>query len=182
MSVKYISQKCNELELSLFDRTLSKNLFQIYANDQIEGEIYRAELWIIGSSHVVNFTNSTSSVCEVVRAKEYEIPDEGKIKNIELWDKNDNFEYKYPNPKITYRISFRSKTHSPKEFEIRQKKYCECRQERSLLFKFPKSTNADSKPFTLLNYEPKVDILKVNSIHSYPNDLAFIITESEFSV
>ncbi|MDE0042615.1 MAG: hypothetical protein OXT74_11315, partial [Candidatus Poribacteria bacterium] len=78
----YVGQDIANLRFGLYERRLERNLFRIFEQQAIERDAYRADFWIIGSSHVVNVETERASMAEVISGGSNTLPPDGRLKLI----------------------------------------------------------------------------------------------------
>ena len=78
----YVGQDIANLRFCLYNRRLEPHLFHIFERQSIERTSYRADFWIIGSSHVVNLQTQRTCVAEVISGDDRALPKNGRIELI----------------------------------------------------------------------------------------------------
>ncbi len=92
--ISYIPQRVDELLFGVYRRKLAPTLFHILERRTIRMQTYRADLWIIGSSHVLNVETAHGCLGEVLTGSSKRLPEEADAHLIHggrafTWERHD---------------------------------------------------------------------------------------------
>ena len=177
LKVNYVNQDIANLRFGVYSRVLEPDLFRIFRRRVIERERYRAHLWIIGSSHVLNLQTEQACLGEVLTSSDTSLPSDARINLIE------DFEDSHCEHNILGEISYKAK------FALRRYSEEEFLQEQSLLFaqevpcrlayRFPQREGLVAAPVTVIDVvRAEEDILEIRTLHSYVENLTMVLTHS----
>jgi len=177
----YVGQDIANLRFGLYNRCLEPGLFRIFKERTIERVTYRADFWIIGSSHVVNVTTEHASVAEVISGDDNALPSNGRIELIRSFkDQRCDF---HVADELTYRAELELVNYAEDDLSFNEPTL----HNEDILFRlqhrFPTREDLAETPVTV------IDVLKadecgieVKTFHSYVEVSAVVVTHSIIQV
>ena len=177
----YVGQDIENLRFALYERRLEPNLFRIFEQRTIERDSYRADFWIIGSSHVVNVETERASLAEVISGDSRLLPSDGRVELIRA------FENRCYNSQIADEFNYRVELqllNAPEEDVLLNEP---APPDQGILFRlrhrFPTREDIAVTPITV------IDVLKADesgvelkTFHSYVEAPAVVVTRSTIGV
>jgi hypothetical protein len=79
-----IAPDLDKMKLYVYRRPLHPELFTIFLEKRIEMEGYQAQLWLVGSGHMVSFYRQESSLSELLTSQRELLPEKGHLEELEL--------------------------------------------------------------------------------------------------
>jgi|TARA_B100000809_G_C15101526_1_gene517085 hypothetical protein len=177
----YIKQEINNLQFGLYQRCLEPDLFHIFKKLTIERRGYRANFWIIGSSHVVNIETEQAEVAEVITADEKVLPSTGQIELIRSFE-NRHCDFRVGS-EFMYQTSFKiiqypNEKPFPNNPELDNDKTL-----FHLKHSFPSPETTTTKPITIINVlKADENQLEIKTFHSFVEELTAVVTHSKIKV
>ena len=177
----YVGQDIANLRFGVYKRRLEPNLFRIFEQRTIERVAYRADFWIIGSSHVVNIETERASMAEVISGGSNALPPEGRIELIRAFE-NRSYSSRVAD-EFKYRVELQLLNDPGEDFLLEEP----TPPDSSILFRlrhrFPTREDMAETPVTV------IDVLKANeagielrTFHSYVEAPAVVVTRSIIEV
>jgi len=138
---------------------------------------YTAELWIIGSSHVLNLRAGGTGLAEVLTAAEDPLPSEGRLDLLEgLGDARPIRAEAGP---FTYASELAQEQCSPDEFLRKESEFLADQCGERLAYRFPASDGLVAAPLTVVDVvTAQEDHFEIKTLHSYAEELTFVFTRS----
>ena len=181
MERAYVGQDIANLRFGLYNRCLEPGLFRIFETRTIERVTYRADFWIIGSSHVVNVATEQACIAEVISGDDNALPSRGRIELIR------NFEGQRRDfcvaDKLTYRTELELVNYAKEDFFLNEPALHNEDRLFRLHHRFPTREDMAETPVTV------IDVLKadengveVKTFHSYVEAPAVVVTHSIIQV
>ena len=177
----YVGQDIANLRFGVYERRLEPNLFRIFEQRTIERVAYRADFWIIGSSHVVNVGTERASLAEVISGGSNVLPSDGRLKLIRAFD-NRCFSSRIAD-KFNYRVELQLLNTPEEDFLLDEPTPRDSSILFRLRYRFPMREDMAETPVTV------IDVLKADetgiefkTFHSYVEAPAVVVTRSTIEV
>jgi len=183
LEVTYVRQGLAHLRLGLYNRTLEPDLFHIFRQCSVERAGYRAELWIIGASHVMNVQLPAPgmALAEVLTGTEDSLPSEGRIEIIEKVGNRCGLHHAADRLNYTARLD--SFAYPKEDFRQREADLLAAQTSNRLSYRFPAEEGLLTAPVTVLDVlRADENALEVQTFHTYPEELTIVITHSVVEV
>ena len=175
------SRKAGEQVFSLYLRGLHPELFTIYDEREIFRDCYSAEVWVVGSSHVVSFTAGDRTLTEVLADARQELPVQHRLHSFRF-GVNPQRTFRYDDG-IAVDARFDCRTYDREGFLARVREIRHAVLPDGVLRVFPSSAAPDALPtLTAVGFVPRHRSLNVRTYHTFPDDLAIIETHSRWDV
>ncbi len=177
----YVGQDIANLRFGLYERRLERNLFRIFEQRTIEQVSYRADFWIIGSSHVVNIATERASMAEVISGGSNVLPSDGRVKLIRAFGDH-CYNFRIAN-EFNYRVELQLLDAPEQDLLLNEP----MPSDQGILFRlrhcFPTREDMVETPITV------IDVLKADeagvelkTFHSYVEAPAVVVTRSTIEV
>ena len=177
----YVGQDIANLRFGVYERRLEPNLFRIFEQRTIERVTYRADFWIIGSSHVVNVGTERASLAEVISGGSNVLPSDGRLKLIRAFD-NRCYSSRIAD-EFNYRVELQLLNAPEEEFLLDEPTPPDSSTLFRLRYRFPTREDMAETPVTV------IDVLKADetgielkTFHSYVEAPAVVVTRSMIEV
>ena len=171
----------DNMKLYVYRRPLHPELFNIYLDKRIDMERYEAQLWLIGTGHIVSFHAGEDSVCELLTSRKDFLPQQGLLDELPT---NRAHEYQtcYEN-NIYYMVSIQAEQMSEAVFESTCEEMRKFAQSRGLFMAFEQWVeDNEPAPFSFIDYEKRPRELDVFTYHAFPEQRIVLKTQSVFSL
>ncbi len=173
----YVDQRLSDLRLVLTPRPAERDSFRVFRAVEMTCATYHADLWIIGSSHVLSFTSGDAACSEILTCR-----DDAGLRGDGVEEASDlalvRLERRVGDA-ISYEIEVETTRHDADAFRTEQSRLIADADPDCLLHMFPRADPAAVEPMTLLRVEKADDhVLALTTVHSYPQDLAMVLTRT----
>lgn len=180
MGIHYVAQSVSELQFSVVRRRLSPVRFQILKSHIVEQDSYRAELWIIGSSHALNLQTSHGWLAEVLTCGQTTAPSEESLCRKQGAA---NWAWEHHGQDIFYKVGMTTASFTEHAFLREQTRVLKQLSPTRLLFHFPRADSLIASPITLIDVTRSTpDCLEIQTLHSYVEALTMVWTHSLFQI
>ena len=178
MESPQINVAVEELMFSLFQRPLHPELFQIYANRQLNTEKYETIIWVTGCTHVVSVFVGDICLTEVVSAPGQMLPSRGLV---------ERFQFRGPRSHkctlsrgVSYMTDFQVERLSPNLYRQSYTDLERFSHNRGIFVEFSELEVDGVQPFCYIDFEARQTELHVHTFAAYPEQLTMIKTQSLF--
>ena len=179
--IDYVRQEIRHLRFGVFHRTLEPHRFHILQTRSIRKRRYWADLWIIGSSHVLNVRTGRAALAEALTCSAGLLPQDSRL-DIADADRHGPFEH-HIGGEIHYKATLDVVHHSEREFLREHARALNHRSPRRMVYQFPTTDELIRPPVTLIEIvHAEEGFLEIHTFHSYVQDLAIVWTRSEINV
>ena len=180
MDISTVRPRVARMSFQVLGRSVHPELFQIVKTRRVERENYEARIDITSDGHVLQWTANNSTFCEVASSCNQPLPVGRHVLSVPLQDAGsdrlevrEGIEYKYD-----YELQ-----RVPKElFWQIQKQLGDSSQSDELIHVFNSSGRVAIGGLSFVNVETRMKTLRVQAIHTFPDDLALVKTESTFKL
>lgn len=169
-----------ELNFSLYQRSLHPELFNIYAKRCISTDKYDARIWVTGCSHVVSVFAGDVCLSELTCPPEQVLPEKGLI---------ENFKFSGPNSHkctlsrgMSYMTDFQVEKMSSTLYRQSKIDLEGFSKNRGIFVKYPKSVLNGLQPFCYIDFEARQNELHMHTFSGYPDQQTVIKTQSLFDL
>ena len=181
MQSVYVGQDIANLRFGLYERRLEPNLFRIFEQRSIEQVSYRADFWIIGSSHVVNVETEQGSMAEVISGGSNVLPSDGRVKLIRAF--GDHCYHFRVADAFNYRVELHLLDAPGEDFLLNEP----TPPNQSILCRlrhcFPTREDLAETPITVIDVLKADETgLELKTFHSYVEVPAVVVTQSTIEV
>ncbi|MEW6249450.1 MAG: DUF2617 family protein [Planctomycetota bacterium] len=165
-----------DLHLVLFDRALHPELFQHFANYMVEQGRYRADIWIVGLSHVVTVTTAGKTLTELLARDSEVLPTRGVLTRFRLKGERD-LERRTPGG-WNYLVSTQVETMDEALYKSVHNDLLRHTEKRGWFQSYDGWTDSDLVPFSYIDHEARDREFHVHAFHAYPHERTLVKTQS----
>lgn len=180
MDISTVRPKVAQLTFQLLGRSVHPELFHIYKSQQLARENFSARIFVTTDGHVVSWTAGNSTLTEVVSSSHQLVPKGRHLFSIPLRHSagdtlpiRDGIEYKY---------DFELERVPAEMFWMIQKQLGESSKDHELIQVFDSSGRIAIGGLSFVHVETRQRSLHIQAIHTFPDDLALVKTESIFRI
>jgi hypothetical protein len=160
-------------------RSVHPELFHIFKSHVIQRELYRAQLHITTDGHVISWTADGTTLTEVASSLHQPVPLGRRMFVVPLRDSgSDTIEVR---PGIMYKYSYQLERVPSEMFWMIQTQLGAAGQNHELIQVFDSSGRIAIGGLSFIHVDSRSRSLRVQAIHTFPDDLALVKTESTFS-
>lgn len=171
----------DKMRLYVYRRPLHPELFTIYLEKRIEMEGYQAQLWLVGSGHMVSFYRDESSVSELLTSRRELLPEKGLLEELELGRAVD-YQVCSEN-RIYYMVNSQIERMSEAVFTSVYDDMKKFARSRGLYMEYEHwAAEGHLAPFGFIDYEHRANELDVFAYHAFPDRRVMLRTQSVFSL
>ncbi|MEZ6135048.1 MAG: DUF2617 family protein [Pirellulaceae bacterium] len=180
MNISTVRPKVAELTFQLLGRSVHPELFQIHKSHTIERENYSARIHITADGHIITWKSGRTVLTEVAASVHQLLPGSGRCLAVPLRHTNqDRIEY---NELVSYRYEFALERVQAEMFWLIQQQLGEASKNHELIQVFDSSGRIGIGGLSFIHIDTRLKSLHVQAIHTFPDDMALVKTESTFSV
>lgn len=174
-----VRPKVAELSFHVFARGLHPELYRVHASREVQRNGYRAKVEITDCGHVVTLKNGCGTICEVAAAKGQLLP----TRRCKLGHRlKGSRTAALPNVNgVAYRTHFQLESVKPDVFYMMQKQLS-AGPTHGLVHHFDATVRTPLAPMSYINLESRSASLRVQAIHTFPDDYAIVKVESLFTM
>ncbi len=181
MDISTVRPKVAQLTFQLLARSVHPELFHIHKTHSISREHYSARLHITADGHAISWTADGTTLTEVAASMHQLLPLERRVFALPLRDAGcDTIEIR---PGLNYKYSYQLERVPSQMFWMIQQQLGEsCHNEHDLLQIFDSSGRIAIGGLSFIHVDSRAKSLRVQAIHTFPDDLALVKTESTFAI
>lgn len=180
MDISTVRPKIAKLSFQLLGRSVHPELFQIAKSTVIERERYQARIHITSDGHVVSWQADKTTLCEVTSSSNQPLPASRLLLSLPLRDSGgDSLEVR---DGIRYKYDYELQRVPKELFWQMQKQLGDAHQNHDLVYIFNSSGRVAIGGLSFIHVETRMRSLHLQAIHTFPDDLALVKTESIFMI
>lgn len=180
MSVSTIRPRVAELTFQVFGRALHPELFQVYKTFQVKRNNFSAQVDITNDGHRVTWTAGTVTLTEVAASARQLLPQRRRLAAHNLQGSaSDRIAYHLG---VDYRYQYALERVPAEMFWMIQQQLGNDAKNHELIQVFENSGRMAIGGLSFVHLETRQKSLRVQAIHTFPDDLALVKTESTFSI
>ncbi len=173
----YVDQRLTDLRLVLMSRAPNRDRFRLFGEKRVKTDAYEADLWIIGSSHVMTFTSGDAVCSEILTCRSDENPeyaDEDITRDLSR--------ARVEGPvgaAASYTVDVETTAFEADALREEQRRLVSDADDDCLLHLFPAGERGQLSPLTLVRVVKADDgLFEMTTAHTYPQDLAMVFTHT----
>jgi hypothetical protein len=144
-------------------------------------EGYQAQLWLIGSGHMVSFYRNENSISELLTSQKELLPEKGLLEELEIGRPVD-YQVRYDN-RIYYMINSQIERMSEAVFTSVYDDMRKFARSRGMFIEYEHwAKEGCLSPFSFIDYERRANELDVFVYHAFPDRRVMLRTQSVFSL
>lgn len=178
MDISTVRPKVAELSFQLFGRSVHPELFHIFKTHTIQRENYSAQLHITTDGHVISWTRGRNTWTEIASSIHQPLPAGGRVHTLPL--RHAARDVVACNPEVTYRYEYSLERVPAAMFWLIQRQLEESSKSHELIHIFDSSGRVAIGGLSFIHVDTRLRSLHVQAIHTFPDDMALVKTESTF--
>ncbi len=180
MDISTVRPKVAQLTFQLLGRSVHPELFQIYKTHRIDRENYNARIDITADGHVIGWTAQGTTLTEIASSVHQPVPAGRRIFAVPLRDKGgDTIEYRAG---LFYKYEYQLERVPSELFWMIQQQLGETSKNHELIQVFDASGRIKIGGLSFIHVDTRLKSLHIQAIHTFPDDLALVKTETTFSL
>ena len=167
-----------DLHLFLFDRPLHPELFPHWRDVRVSQGDYRADIWVVGLSHVVTVSTGHRTLTEVLAREGEFLPSRGVVARFRLKGERDQ-ERRLPSG-WCHMVSTQVETMDEPLYKSVHNDLLRHAYKRGCCCVYEDWAETDLAPFTYIDYEARNAEFHVHAFHAFPLERTLVKTQSIF--
>lgn len=180
MEISTVRPKVAQLTFQLLGRSVHPELFQIYKSKLIQRDEYTARIYITTDGHAVSWTAGKSTLTEIASSTHQPVPQGRHIFSVPL--RHTGSDSIRPREGIDYKYQYELERVPAEMFWMIQQQLGESSKNHELIQVFDSSGRIAIGGLSFIHVESRLKSLRIQAIHTFPDDLALVKTESTFSI
>ncbi len=180
MGISTVRPKVAQLTFQLLSRSVHPELFHIHKTQRIDRESFNACIDITSDGHVIRWTSGKTTLTEIASSQLQMVPQGRHVFAVPLRDTGKDELLIHEGLKYAY--EYELQRIPQKMFWMIQDQLKEAGERHELLYVFNSSGRIDIGGLSFLSVDTRLRSLHVRAIHTFPDDLALVKTESTFSL
>lgn len=178
MDISTVRPKVAQLTFQLLSRSVHPELFQIQKSHFIQRESYSARIDITSDGHVIRWTADKLTLTEIASSTLQSVPQGRHIFAVPLRDLGkDSIRIREG---IDYKYEYELQRVPAEVFWMIQQQLEQSSQSHELIHVFDASGRIAIGGLSFVNVETRLKSLRIQAIHTFPDDLALVKTQSTF--
>ncbi len=179
MDVSTVRPKVAQLALQLLGRSVHPELFSSYRTQRLERKAYSVALHITSDGHVISWRHGKTTLTEVAASTHQLLPEGRRLLHRPLLSAHKE-EIDYTGG-IRYTCEFSAERVPAEMFWMIQKQLGDARKEHEMIHEFDSSGRIAIGGLSFVHADTRLKSLHVQAIHTFPDDLTLLKTESVFT-
>ncbi len=180
MDISTVRPKVAQLTFQLFARSVHPELFHIYKTHHIRRDSYTARIDITADGHVITWTGDDTTLTEIASSTHQLVPQSRRVFSTPLRDSHsDCIELREG---IAYKYDYELERVPAEMFWMIQQQLGEATKNHELIQVFDSSGRIAIGGLSFIHLDTRLRSLHIQAIHTFPDDLALVKTESTFSL
>ncbi len=176
MQLDFVRPDASQLAFRLYDRILHPELFQCFAEAEIESEEFRIKLQICEAGHTVAFRNKAGFLTEVMGPYDQDLPERGRCVGYRLRGARDA-DVTLPSG-ISYQCNAQIEFVEPIVYSELHEEFRQDLHHAFLSYEFPSKHRFAPPPLSLIQAELTHENLLVHAFHTFPEVSAILRTQT----
>ncbi len=178
MDTSTVRPKVAELTFQLFGRSVHPELFHIYKTHRIRRDNYSAQLHITADGHMITWSSGTHTLTEIASSAHQAVPSSRRLFSVPLRDAG--HDQLTTSESIEYRYEYALERVPTEMFWMIQQQLGEACKNHELIQLFDSSGRIAIGGLSFIHVDSRLKSLHVQAIHTFPDDMALVKTESTF--
>ncbi len=160
----------------LFGRSIHPELFDIYAETEINQDNYSAILRICDSGHMISFNGNGQTITELTAARKHPLPQKKRFLEKKLRGCRDE-SIRMDNG-VSYQVSYQLEQLDPQVFlNIHEEFLADC-ERADVAHRFPGGNRLAPCPISLIRTDLWPTSMLIHAFHTFPEDCVVVKTQS----
>ena len=174
-----VRPKIAELSFQVYGRSLHPELFELCRSQTLDKNRYSAQIHITSAGHVISWTYKGLTITEVATSAQHCLPKQRRLACYPL--RGAQQKQISCRGGIEYETSFELETVSSDTFWSIQQQLSQAGS-NGLLYEFGSSGRVAMGAISYIHTETRSKRLRVRAIHTFPDDYAFVKSETYFTL
>jgi hypothetical protein len=171
-----LALQSGDLHLFVYDRPLHPELFRHFADFQVEQGRYRADIWVIGLSHVVTVTQGDHCLTELLARQSDMLPTRGVLSRFRLKGERDH--ERRTGEGWGYMVSTQIETMDEALYKSVHHDLLRHTEKRGWYVPYEAWSDGELVPFSYIDHEARDGEFHVHVFHAFPQERTLIKTQS----
>ncbi|MCH8806524.1 MAG: DUF2617 family protein [Planctomycetes bacterium] len=180
MQVRSPAQQAVDLSLFLYDRPLHPELFTHHADYRVEQSRYRADIWILGLSHLVTVSSGPLVLTELVYRDSDVLPTRGVLTRFRLKGERDH--ERTSDDDLRYMVSSQVEMMDEPLYKSVHNDLLRHASKRGWLYTYDQWAEGDLAPFSYIDHEARDGEFHIHAFHAFPQERTLIKSQSIFEL
>jgi hypothetical protein len=173
-------RRSSGLTLTLYQRLLHPELFNILASEQVSRRAYDADIWLVEGGHVISFSAGKNTLTEVIVNRNDPVTDRGLIQTIPC--RGERYHEMTSGENIKYMISTQEEQLNQPLYDATRAEIQAYAAKRELMIAETPGTSDYGAAVAVLDIERRSHELLVQSFHLFDDAQLVIKTQGIFEV
>ncbi len=178
MDITTVRPKVAQLKFQVLGRSVHPELFHNYKTKFIERDRYKARIDITTDGHVISWTADNSTVTEIASSTHQMVPQGRRLFEAPLRDASRDSVLVREG--IRYKYDFELERVPAEMFWMMQQQLGASSSNHELIQVFDSSGRIAIGGLSFVHVDTRIKSLHIQAIHTFPDDLALVKTESTF--
>ena len=180
MDISTVRPKVAQLTFQLLGRSVHPELFHNFKTHFIDREEYSARIDITADGHVIRWTGDNTTLTEIASSTHQLVPQGRRLFSLPLRDTGqDSLAYREG---IAYDYRYELERVPAEMFWMIQQQLKSAGDRHELIQVFDSSGRIAIGGLSFINVDLRIRSMHVQAIHTFPDDLALVKTESTFAI
>jgi hypothetical protein len=180
MGVSSGRSRVADLAFLVFGRTLHPDWFHVHAATRAVQTGWEADLRIVEGGHAIHWACGPWRLTEVLAGQEATLPEPGLLFHSPV--RHERTVTLRPGPTVEYQTCFEAERVDPEVFYHLSEELTLDARRGGLFHRFARANRMAPAPLSHLAFESRTGGLAVQSVHTFPDELAIVRTQSLFEV
>ena len=180
MAVSFARPDVSDLVFHLYGRSLHPELFEVFAESQIDQDDYSAVIQICKAGHVVSFRTHGQTISEVTTTRVQPLPQRKRFLEKRLRGSRDEFvSFDFG---VGYHVSYQLEQLDPEVFlNFHEELLIDCGR-APVAHRFPGGNRLAPSPLSFIQTDVWPHSLLIHAFHTFPENCAVVKTQSLFEM
>jgi hypothetical protein len=180
MDISTVRPKVAQLTFQLLARSVHPELFHTYKTQRICRDNYSARIDITADGHVISWSAGSTILTEVASSSHQLVPQSRRVFSTPLRDSGrDTLDCL---DRVAYKYEYELERVPSEMFWMIQQQLGETSKNHELIQVFDSSGRIAIGGLSFIHVDTRLKSLHIQAIHTFPDDLALVKTESTFSI
>jgi hypothetical protein len=176
----HTKQRVEDLHFCLYQRAVHPELFHIHRVERVEQRRYRAEIWVIGLSHLVSVYYGDQVITELITDDNEFLPKVGLAASFRFRGERDHSQSF--NDGARYILSTQVERMTPQLFPATHRDYMHYGRSRGIFVPFDDWAHDGMAPFSFIDFDARDNEFHVHAFHVFPDEITLLKTQSIFEI
>lgn len=180
MGVSSGRSRVADLTFQVFGQALHPEWFATRGHARVRQAEWEADIRIVEGGHLVVWSSGRIRLSEVLNEPEKELSETGLLFHSPI--RQERSKRLYPNTHVEYQTCFSAERCSAEVFHHLSEELAIRPTRDGLFHRFPRTNRLEPAPISQVRFEPRVNGLSVQAIHTLPAERAIVRSLSLFEI